>query len=228
MEELGFASVWAFDTVGRGFMVHEPLTALAVAAGATTTVGLGVGVLQLPLRSTVDVAHRALTLHHVSGGRFVLGVGPGSNRQDFDAAGVPFVERFDRFDRELPRLLELLRTGRSGDVDLTSWPEVGEGPPVVLAGWRGGWIERAAQLGVGWLASAANADDDTLADGIDRFRSAGGQHALVTNLRLGRELEPDLERVRGMGRLGFDDAIVLVMRPTDERLAAVAEALVTS
>src|SRR6185295_14798067 len=111
--------------------------------------------LQLPLRGTIDLAHRALTLHHIAEGRFLFGVGPGSTRADFDACGVPFEERFGRFEQELPRLRALLSTGRSihGDIDLTPWPDAIGGPPVFLAGWRGSWVERAAREADGWIAS---------------------------------------------------------------------------
>jgi len=227
MERLGYASLWVFDGVGRGFVIPDPLLALTVAATVTSRVELGTGVLQLPLRGTVDTAYRVLTLQHLAAGRLLLGVGPGSTRADFDAFDVPYAERFARFDAELPRLRALLRTGRdlSGDVDLTPWPTALGGPPVLLAGWRGSWVERAAKEADGWVASAAHSDDATLADALARYRDAGGSRAVVTNVRVERDIAPAVERLHRLRDLGFDDGVALVLRPSEDRLAALAEAM---
>src|SRR5262245_2180210 len=79
----GFASAWVFDSIGRGFLLPDPLVALSVAAAVTRTIELGTGVLQVPLRRAVELAHRVLTLNLVSGGRLLLGVGAGSTAADF-------------------------------------------------------------------------------------------------------------------------------------------------
>lgn len=223
MERVGFRSLWVFDGVGRGFILPDPLMALSVAATVTTTVELGTGILQLPLRGTADTAYRALTLHHLAEGRFLLGVGPGSTRADYDAFGVPYDERFIRFVSELPQLRDALRTGRVPGGDLTPWPSALGGPPVLYAGWRSGWIERAAAEADGWIASAAYCTDDVLADGIARFRDRGGARAIVTNVRVERDLAPAVDRLHRFAQLGFDDAVVLVIRPTEERLRALVD-----
>ena len=44
IEAAGFASAWVFDSLGRGFLLPEPLTTLAVAASVTRTLELGTGV----------------------------------------------------------------------------------------------------------------------------------------------------------------------------------------
>jgi len=63
IEAAGFESVWAFDAIGRGFLLADPLTALSVAATVTRHVELGTGVLQVPLRNPVELAQRVLTTH---------------------------------------------------------------------------------------------------------------------------------------------------------------------
>src|SRR5437899_1850905 len=72
IEAAGFDSAWVFDSIGRGFLLPEPLTALAIAATVTQRIELGTGVLQIPLRNPLDLAHRVLTTHLVSGGRLRL------------------------------------------------------------------------------------------------------------------------------------------------------------
>lgn len=227
LEALGFDSIWVFDAIGRGFLLPDPLTALSIAATVTNRVELGTGVLQLSNRNTVDLAFRAFTAHLVSEGRLLLGIGPGSTKSDFDALGEDYADRFRRFDREVPRLRRLLSTGRDGDGDgaanLTPWPAAAGGPKVLYGAWRGGWVQRAATEADGWVASAAHNDDAILADAIARYRAAGGQRAIVTNVQVGRDPAPTLDRLAHLAELGFDDAVVLVSRPRAERLQLLRE-----
>lgn len=72
---------------------YEPFTTLAWLAGVTGRIALGTTVLVLPYRHPLLVARMAANLAEVSGGRFVLGVGVGWARREFEALGVPFAER---------------------------------------------------------------------------------------------------------------------------------------
>ena len=54
-----------------------------------TAAEFGTGVLQVPLRNPVELAQRVLTLHLVSGGRFLFGVGAGWNEREFKAFDIP-------------------------------------------------------------------------------------------------------------------------------------------
>jgi len=90
IEAVGFESAWVFDAIGRGWLLPDPLTALAIAGTVTTKIELGTGILQVPLRNPVELAQRALTTHLTSGGRLRLGVGAGSTAGDFAALGLDF------------------------------------------------------------------------------------------------------------------------------------------
>ena len=225
LESLGYSSIWVFDAVGRGFVLPDPLMALLVAAQATERVELGTGVMQLPIRNVVEVAHRLFSLELLAPGRLLLGVGPGSTAKDFETFGGDFGSRFAAFDEQWDELRALVAEGRVGDRDLTPWPSVLGGPSLLLAGWRGRWIERAAAESAGWVASAMYADDDQLADGLARFRGAGGERAVVTNLQIGDDLAPAIDRVGRLAGLGFDDVVVFDLTPTPARLATVRDAV---
>ena len=80
---------------------YEPFTTLSWLAGITTSLRLGTTVLILPYRHPLLVARMAGNLSQLSGGRFVLGVGAGWARQEFEALGVPFAAR-GRADRRVP------------------------------------------------------------------------------------------------------------------------------
>ena len=225
LEELGYESLWVFDAVGRGFILPDPLTALAVAATVTTELELGTGVLQLPIRNVVDVAHRVMSLHLLAGDRLLLGVGPGSTDRDFKTFGGDFSGRFARFEEQWAQLRQWLAEEGVGDSTLSPWPAVAGGPTLMLAGWRGMWVERSATEASGWIASAANADDATLADAIARYRDAGGERAIVTNVQVSDNVGATIDRLGYLSDLGFDDAVVMDTRASRDRYARVRRSI---
>ena len=69
-ERLGLDSVWASETWGSDAMVLATWM-----AAHTEHIGIGVGVAQMPARTPANVGMAALTIDHLSGGRFRLGLG---------------------------------------------------------------------------------------------------------------------------------------------------------
>lgn len=69
-ERLGYDSVWTAEAYGS-----DALTPLAWWGAATTTLKLGTAICQLSARTPAAMAMAALTLDHLSGGRFILGLG---------------------------------------------------------------------------------------------------------------------------------------------------------
>src|SRR2546430_9170217 len=76
-----------------------PFSALAAAAAVTARLHVGTLVLANDFRHPVIVAHEALSLHHLSGGRFELGMGAGWYRPEYEAAGIPFEPARQRIAR---------------------------------------------------------------------------------------------------------------------------------
>jgi alkanesulfonate monooxygenase SsuD/methylene tetrahydromethanopterin reductase-like flavin-dependent oxidoreductase (luciferase family) len=192
----------------------------------------------VPLRRPVELAHRILTAHLICGGRLLLGVGAGSTKADFDAVGVDFATRMQALDEALVVMRRLWRGEQVGAANLAPWPAAQGGPPVLIGSWSGKqWIPRAAKEFDGWIASAAKTSYATLADGIRRYREAGGTRAIVTNiavdLDLGGDAMPDdapfhlrcdvntaASRLKRLADLGFDDAILVPRGHTEASLAA--------
>ncbi|HTL84269.1 MAG TPA: LLM class F420-dependent oxidoreductase [Acidimicrobiia bacterium] len=69
-EELGFDSCWTAEAYGS-----DALTPLAWWGAATSRIKLGTAICQLSARTPTAMAMAALTLDHLSGGRFILGLG---------------------------------------------------------------------------------------------------------------------------------------------------------
>ncbi len=105
----------------------EGWTALAALACATSRVRLGHLVSAVTFRNLGIIAKMATTLDHVSGGRFVLGLGAGWHAREHEAFGIDFGsgfgERLDRLDEAaglLRRLLDgevVTHHGRFYDLD---------------------------------------------------------------------------------------------------------------
>jgi alkanesulfonate monooxygenase SsuD/methylene tetrahydromethanopterin reductase-like flavin-dependent oxidoreductase (luciferase family) len=237
VERAGFDSLWCFDAIGRGFILPDPLIALAVAAAATERLTLGTGILQVPLRRPVELAHRILTAHLLCAGRLLLGVGAGSTKADFDAVGLDFGERMQAFEDAVTVMRRLWQGEQVGAASLTPWPSTLGGPKLLIGSWAGRhWIPRAAKDFDGWIASGAKTSFRALADGIRRYREAGGARAIVTNLAVDLDapttpLADDApfhlrcdrataaDRLRRLADLGFDDAVLMRRGYTDADLA---------
>ena len=70
-ERLGFDSVWTAEAYGS-----DAITPLAWIGAQTTRVRLGTAIMQIPARTPAMCAMTAMTLDALSGGRFILGLGP--------------------------------------------------------------------------------------------------------------------------------------------------------
>ena len=166
--DCGFAAVSANDHFFFGAPWLDGPTALAAAIGRTGDMAVATTVSLPTLRGPVPLARTLLALDVLSGGRLIAGIGPGSSRRDHDAVGVPFDERWRRFDEAIVMLRALLRGeipppgGRFYPVpEVPMAPGRPSGAQVPV--WIGSWgsaagLRRVARLGDGWLASAYNTD----------------------------------------------------------------------
>jgi alkanesulfonate monooxygenase SsuD/methylene tetrahydromethanopterin reductase-like flavin-dependent oxidoreductase (luciferase family) len=164
--ECGFAAVAANDH----FLFQAPWldgpTALAAVIERSGAMELATTVALVALRGPVPLAKTLVALDLLSDGRVIAGVGPGSSQRDYDAVGVPYEERWQRFDEAAAILRSLLRGEPPPqtthhyplpDSQLTPAPRRPGGIPL----WIGSWgskagLRRVARLGDGWLASAYN------------------------------------------------------------------------
>jgi len=118
-ESIGFDAIWISDHVGFGDPAGEwsgaweSWTLLSALAAATTRVALGNYVLAVPFRNPALLAKMAETLDEISGGRVILGLGAGWNEPEFTSYGVPYDDRFRRFEDALRVITDMLRRGSS-------------------------------------------------------------------------------------------------------------------
>lgn len=145
-EELGFDSLWITDhivTAHRFYSVSwlDSLMTLSHVAAVTERVQLGTSILILPVRPPAVLAKEIATLHYLSGGRYIYGIGTGWYGPEFEACGVRKSERGGRTDEVLDATMALFRgpdvhfDGRYYRLDgVTVEPHLDPPPPVWVAG----------------------------------------------------------------------------------------------
>ena len=113
-EESGFDSIWLGDHLlyrNDGRPERGPWdvwTTLAALAASTERVRLGPLVACAAFHPPGLIARMAAASDEIGGGRFVLGIGAGWNRAEFDAFGIPFGERGARFEEAFEIVRRLL------------------------------------------------------------------------------------------------------------------------
>ncbi|UBU15379.1 TIGR03619 family F420-dependent LLM class oxidoreductase [Nonomuraea gerenzanensis] len=200
-ERAGLGAVWAYERLLRpaepwmlgleqviplpeeSASVYDPLETLAYVAAATSTIKLGIDVIDALFHPPVVLARRLATLDRLSGGRLWAGLGQGWMKQEFEAVGVPVKRRGAGFAEHL----EAMRACWGPDpVSFSgrfySIPESGIGPKPAGLTLIGGAaapaaVERVAALGMGLITVVF--DWDQLGQGVEAYRKAGGQGPLV-------------------------------------------------
>jgi alkanesulfonate monooxygenase SsuD/methylene tetrahydromethanopterin reductase-like flavin-dependent oxidoreductase (luciferase family) len=111
-EQAGFDDAWIAEHHFMSYGVCPSATTLAaVAIGRTARIGLGTAVSVLSTRHPVALAEEAAMLHHLSGGRFTLGVGRGGPWVDLEVFGTGL----ERLERGFAESLDVLTAALSGD-----------------------------------------------------------------------------------------------------------------
>ena len=90
-EKLGFDSIWTAEAYGS-----DCLTPLAWWGAATERLKLGTAIVQLSARQPAATAMAAMTLDHLSGGRFILGLGVSGPQVVEGWYGMPFAKPLAR------------------------------------------------------------------------------------------------------------------------------------
>ena len=199
-EELGFDALWVAEhfleapgLYGTEWM--SPLLCLAHAASVTSRIRLATGLLIAPYYHPVPLAREIQTLWYLSGGRFVLGIGPGWDRHEFETLGMRLGERGHRTDEIIAALRRLLTerdvsfAGRHYRFEhVTIEPPLPRFPEL----WVGGGSKVSTDLSPdkpyiaptvlarilgadGWLARAAGTQDMVKAD-VQAIRTSLAEH----------------------------------------------------
>src|SRR6188474_1177882 len=111
-EELGFQSIWGVEHHFTDYtMCPDVLQFLSYMAGRTTRASLGSMVVVLPWHDPMRVAEEVSMLDTLSDGRFILGLGRGAGKVEFDGFRLSMDESRPRFVETARMLLEGLERG---------------------------------------------------------------------------------------------------------------------
>ena len=102
--DCGFAAITANDHLVFQTPWLDGLAALASIVGRSGDMTLATTIALPVVRGAVALAKALTALDVLSEGRLIAGVGPGSSERDYQAAGVPFEERWKRFDESIDAL----------------------------------------------------------------------------------------------------------------------------
>jgi F420-dependent oxidoreductase-like protein len=195
-ERLGFDSVWTAEAYGS-----DAVSPLAWIAAKTTKIRLGTAIMQMPARTPALAAMTAMTLDALSGGRFILGLGPSGPQVVEGWHGVPYGKPLTR-TREyiaivrkiLAREAPLEHKGEHYQIPYTGSDATGLGKPLksILHG-RADLEIYTASIGPAGIACSAEVADglipvwmnperfDLFAPHLEKgFAKAGGGKSLAT------------------------------------------------
>jgi alkanesulfonate monooxygenase SsuD/methylene tetrahydromethanopterin reductase-like flavin-dependent oxidoreductase (luciferase family) len=172
-EGAGAGALWACDHLFWHGPALEALGALGVAASATSRAAIGTCVLQLPLRHAPSVAKEVAALAHLSGGRFVLGVGVGTHPGEYAASGIEFSGRGQRLDEGIDTVRRAWAASSGGPY--AQLPPV-DTVPIWVGGSSEAALRRAARRGDGWIPLFVPPDEYAAAlDRLDKEADRAGR-----------------------------------------------------
>jgi alkanesulfonate monooxygenase SsuD/methylene tetrahydromethanopterin reductase-like flavin-dependent oxidoreductase (luciferase family) len=162
---LGFWGVSANDHVIFSRPWLDGPAALAMAIPESGEMRICTTISLPTIRGPMALAKTLTSLDVLSDGRLIAGIGPGSSSRDYAAAGVPFEERWGRFDEAALILRDVLGGREPADgayyAPAAVAAELQPRPRDRVPLWIGSWgskagLRRVARLADGWLASGYN------------------------------------------------------------------------
>lgn len=181
-EALGFDFVSASDHPRGVDPSFETLTLLTWVAARTERIGIATKVLAVPFRRPALIAKTAESLHRLSGGRLILGLGGGYSDAEIRSLGGPVPSPRDKVDG-LADAIEIMRASWCGDTvthrgsvhsveDLVIRP-VPETPiPIWLGSYGPRSLAVTGGLADGWIPSLGFAGPDRVPTMLERIKDA--------------------------------------------------------
>jgi probable F420-dependent oxidoreductase len=173
----------------------DPFTALSAAAAATHNLLVGTGICLVIERDPIVLAKEVSTLDHLSGGRFLFGIGAGWNREEMRNHGTDPKTRIALL-RERVLAMKRIWTadeaefhGEYVDFDpILQWPKPVQKPypPILVGGTGSHVVDRVLDYGDEWFPIAREGGRPTvelgaqLEDLRERAAERGREHVPVS------------------------------------------------
>jgi probable F420-dependent oxidoreductase len=215
----------------------DPFVVLTAAASVTERLVVGTGIALAAQRDPIVMAKEIASLDHLSGGRFVLGVGFGWNEEEMADHGIDYRRRRDVVAEHVAAMKALWAdepTGFEGEFvsfePSFAWPKPVQRPhPPILLGGGGGpkLFEAIAAYGDGWMPIGGAGVREAMPRLEAAMEAVGRDPAELTVVPFG--VLPDPGKLAYYEDIGFDEVVLrLPPAPTDvvlRKLDEYAEAL---
>ena len=110
LDALGYDEAWVGEHHSAGMeIIASPEIFIATAAERTRHIRLGTGVISVGYHNPLWIAERIVLLDHLTRGRVMLGVGPGSLPTDAAMIGIPQAETRELLEQGFDIVMQLLR-----------------------------------------------------------------------------------------------------------------------
>jgi len=149
----------AGDRPGDDARLLDQFTALGAAAACTSRLRLGTGICIVPQHDPIALAKQVATIDHISGGRFLFGVGAGWLVEELRNHGVDPATRWALMEEQLLAMKAIWTTdeaefhGNHIDFDpIWCWPKPAQKPhpPLIVGGDSARSLRLAALHGDAW------------------------------------------------------------------------------
>ena len=187
----------------------------AAMAAVTSKLLFTCGVYVLPLRNPHEVARASSTLAILSDNRFILGVGIGWMKEEFDIYGVDFHQR-GKITDEIIEILQTLWSGQMVEyhgahfdfprVQLSPAPSTH--PPIYVGGSSEIALRRAARVGGGYIGAGTAPDDvGPLLQRLNELRQEYGRDHLPFEAMIGISASPSLTLYQRLADRGLESTV---------------------
>jgi len=212
----------------------DPYVALAAAASVTSRIRLGTGVALVAQHDPIALAKEIATVDLLSGGRFVLGIGYGWNREEMENHGIDVKRRRERV-RETMLAMQALWANEVAEYHgefvrfepSWQWPKPVQQPrPTVLLGGAPGptLFSHVAEYADGWLPIGGSGLAQALPELRRAWETRGRDPGALQVVPFG--VFPDAGKLDHYRSLGVTEAVLRVPSAPREKVLPVLDSYV--
>ena len=207
----------AGERPGEDARLLDQFTALGAAAACTSRLRLGTGICIVPQHDPIALAKQVATIDHISGGRFLFGVGAGWLVEELRNHGVDPARRWALMDEQLLAMKAIWTAdeaefhGELVDFDpIWCWPKPVQKPhpPLIVGGGSARSLRLAALHGDAW--GPVVDDPAELERGLAEWRRLRADAGLEPGEVTVFGFDLDDERLARFGELGVSRIVVQV------------------
>ena len=196
LEERGFESLWVPEhthipssrktpypaggaLIRPYYDIMDPFLALTAAAAVTKRLRIGTGIALIPQRDPIVTAKMVSSIDHLSGGRFLFGVGNGWNQDEIENHGTVFADRH-KVARERIEAMQAIWTQEEAEYHgaFVDFGPMQQGlkpvqkpyPPIIVGGAFPYGARRAIRYGDGWIPRADRLEKAGVGTLVAQFR----------------------------------------------------------